>query len=225
MDRGTYRDLRLLSEISTDQHGSVTQRSLAKKQGLALGLTNLLIRRMVKKGYIKIVTLQRNRLRYLITPRGFAEKARLTYEYIDYSLYFYRQIRTWLTRTLTDIPLAAGRRVVLYGAGEVAEIASLILRQNGFEIVAAVESTANDGDGRANQAIERLIQLPSTAYDRVVVASLKDSRQLVDAICRLGISPEKVIAVPDEGTPEFHEAGASPVTLVPIGSSSESVES
>lgn len=220
MDLKTYRDLQLLTEISGDE--SVTQRSLAKRQGLALGLTNLLIRRLVKKGYIKIVNLQRNRLRYLITPRGLAEKARMTYEYIDYSLYFYRQIRTFLVRALSSISRTGGSRVVLYGTGEVAEIASLILRQNGFEIVAAVESAANDGAGRADRPIERLAKLPSPTYDRVVVASLKNGRQLVNTLCQVGIPREKVIAIPEEGTPEFHEVGVSPVALVPIGSSPES---
>lgn len=76
MNTDSYRELRVLTDVSSD--GFVTQRRLAKRYGLALGLTNLLIRRLVRKGYIKIVNLQRNRIRYLITPTGLMEKARLT---------------------------------------------------------------------------------------------------------------------------------------------------
>jgi len=121
MDPHAYRDLRLLTELSSQD--GVTQRSLARTQGMALGLTNLLIRRLAKKGYVKIISLQRNRLRYLITPRGLAEKARLTYEYLEYSLYFYRQIRTFLTQALSRIDPSGRNDVLLYGTGEVAEIA------------------------------------------------------------------------------------------------------
>ena len=91
-----------MTDISSGS--SVTQRHLAKKHGLALGLTNLLLRRLVKKGYVKIVNLQRNRLGYLLTPTGLTEKVRLTYEYIEYSLYFYRQIRAFLTHALAGGP-------------------------------------------------------------------------------------------------------------------------
>src|SRR3990167_2891120 len=102
MNADSYRELRVLTDVSSD--GFVTQRGLAKKYGLALGLTNLLIRRLIRKGHIKIVNLQRNRLQYLVTPQGLTEKARLTYAYIEYSLYFYRQIREFLTRALATIP-------------------------------------------------------------------------------------------------------------------------
>ena len=45
--------------------------------GAALGVVNIYIRRCVKKGLLKIGTY--------ITPQGFAEKARLTLDYLSYS--------------------------------------------------------------------------------------------------------------------------------------------
>ncbi|MGQ0695330.1 MAG: winged helix-turn-helix transcriptional regulator, partial [Nitrospiraceae bacterium] len=84
------RDLLLLNEV--ERNGSVTQRSLATKLGVALGLTNLYLKRLARKGYIKITTIPPHRIRYLLTPQGLAEKSRLTYQYMQYSLSHYRDM-------------------------------------------------------------------------------------------------------------------------------------
>ena len=62
MNIHAFRELQLLERISSG--GAVTQRGLAKTSGLALGLTNLLIKRLVTKGCVKVVNLDRKRLRY-----------------------------------------------------------------------------------------------------------------------------------------------------------------
>ena len=204
MDNDALRDLQLLTEFSSET--SITQRALAKKQGVALGLTNLLIRRLVRKGYIKIVNLQRNRIRYLVTPQGVMEKARLTYEYLEYSLYFYRQIREFLTRTLAAIPPAAGKKIVLCGTGEVAEIAFLLLQQNGFDIVAIVEPQAGSNASFLSRPVKSLAELLDLSFDWVVVTSLKDRGYMKQQLHRQGVPDAKVIAIRDEGTPTFDAA-------------------
>src|SRR5439155_254637 len=69
----------------------VTQRALAQRLGVALGLTNLYVKRLARKGCIKVREFPRKpatrkRLHYLLTPKGLAEKTRLTYEHMAYSL-------------------------------------------------------------------------------------------------------------------------------------------
>lgn len=212
MNRDSYRDFRLLTDLASG--ALVTQRHLAKRQGLALGLTNLLIRRLVRKGYVKIVNLQRNRIRYLVTPIGLMEKARLTYAYIEYSLYFYRQIREFLTRTFATIPPSAGKKIVLCGTGEVSEIAFLLLQQNGFDIVAVVESEMSDGTTFLGQPVRGLTELPALSFDRVIVTSLKDRDRMKQDLHQHGVPDAKIIAIPDEGTPTFH-AQAFPLLETP----------
>ena len=101
MDLQGQRDLLLLSEL--DRNGGATQRGLASKLGVALGLTNLYLKRLARKGYIKITTIPRNRIRYLLTPQGFAEKSRLTYQYMQYSLSYYRDMRGRLKDMLSSL--------------------------------------------------------------------------------------------------------------------------
>jgi len=110
----------------------VTQRSLATKLGIALGLTNIYLKRLARKGYIKCVSVQSNRISYLITPGGIAEKARLTYEFMNYSLHLYGEVRQHLREVLQECA-AADRRVAIYGRGEAAELAYLSLKECGLE--------------------------------------------------------------------------------------------
>src|SRR5438552_7846133 len=138
MDIEAHRDLKLLEAVA--QNSRVTQRSLATKLGIALGLTNIYLRRLVRKGYIKCVNVQSNRITYLITPRGIAEKARLTYEFMDYSLHLFGEVRQHLRGVLQECA-AAGRRVAICGRGEAAEIAYLSLREAGLEPVAIFDQS------------------------------------------------------------------------------------
>ena len=98
MESQELRDLQILTEI--EQAETLTQRSLSTKLGIALGLTKLCLKRLAKKGYIKVTTIPRNRVKYLLTPRGIAEKTRLTYEYMSFSLSLYRRARDSVQKSL-----------------------------------------------------------------------------------------------------------------------------
>src|SRR5579872_2867259 len=104
VDVESHRELKVLEAISENERTS--QRSLAAQLGIALGLTNLYLKRLVRKGYIKCVTIPSNRVLYLITPKGIAEKTRLTYEFMEYSLRVFRQGRDHLKAMLA--PLISG---------------------------------------------------------------------------------------------------------------------
>ena len=131
------RDLLLLSEVARD--GAITQRSLSTKLGVALGLTNLYLKRLARKGYIKITTIPSHRVRYLLTPQGLAEKSRLTYLYMQYSLSHYRDMRARLREVFEQAEHNRVKRVVIYGTGELAEMAYLSLREMHMVLVGFVD--------------------------------------------------------------------------------------
>ena len=137
MDLQGQRDLQLLNEV--EQDAGVTQRSLATKLGVALGLTNLYLKRLARKGYIKISTIPSHRIKYLLTPRGMAEKSRLTYAYMQYSLSYYREMRERLKHVFAGLSTAGAKRVAVYGTGELAELAYLTLREMDLTLVGFVD--------------------------------------------------------------------------------------
>lgn len=67
---------------SVEEKNTITQRELAKRTGLSLGSVNVLLKRLIHKGFVKIEHINAKTLRYVLTPKGLMEKARLTYKYI-----------------------------------------------------------------------------------------------------------------------------------------------
>ena len=103
----------------------ITQRSVAQELGIALGLANAYLKRCAKKGLIKVSQAPANRYAYYLTPQGFAEKSRLTAEYLSDSFRFFRSARNQCTEALLTASQRGWTRIALYGASELAEVASL----------------------------------------------------------------------------------------------------
>ena len=185
------RDLRLLDEVARD--GTVSQRSLAKSLGVALGLTNLYIKRLVRKGNIKITTIPRHRIQYLLTPRGMAEKSRLTYLYMQYSLSYYRDARNRLKHRLADLSRAGGKRVVIYGTGELAELAYLSLQEMNMTLVGFV-------DGKQQQIflsypVWPLDTLANWDFDALLIADSGEREKIQARILREGVPKAKIMTL------------------------------
>lgn len=194
MARDHERNLEILTAIGEGQH--LTQRALAERLGVALGLTNLYLKRLAQKGYIKVTDFPRKpstrkRLRYLLTPKGIAEKTRLTYEYMGRSLQLYRRTRDTLREALSHLPQNGMKRIALYGAGEAAELAYLTLKESGLEPLGIFDKTG----GRAflGQAVREYRELVSEEIDRIVLCTfdLPDA-QMADLVA-LGLPQEKFL--------------------------------
>ncbi|MBI3394533.1 MAG: winged helix-turn-helix transcriptional regulator [Spirochaetia bacterium] len=128
------KELLLIQHL--DEHQN--QRSLAKASGFSLGMTNLLLKRLVKKGYVKVTTLNGRTLRYILTPVGFAEKVRRSFEYLVVSI---RQLNDVKNR-IRNVILAEGgsdRRIWVMGQNELAGLTKDVLRDVGIEF----ESVSN----------------------------------------------------------------------------------
>jgi DNA-binding MarR family transcriptional regulator len=189
MDLQGQRDLLLLSEL--DRDGGATQRTLATKLGVALGLTNLYLKRLVRKGCIKITTIPRNRIRYLLTPQGLAEKSRLTYQYMEYSLSYYRDMRGRLKDMLLPFKGTNGQRVVIYGTNELAELAYLSLREMNIECVGFI-----DGNSRGSflsHPVSSPDGIDGWQFDRVLITDLDHAAACEEQLVQFGVPREKVM--------------------------------
>ena len=211
MDIESHRDLKLLEAVSQDSR--VTQRSLATKLGIALGLTNIYLKRLVHKGYIKCVNVQSNRITYLITPRGIAEKARLTYEFMDYSLHLYAEVRRHLRKMLRECA-AANRRVAIYGRGEAAELAYLSLKECGLEPVAIFDVEA--GHEFLGMPVRPLHDHLLISYDLMIVATLESSGQQWSSLIRDGVPADKLFTLR-----QMPSNGRKPASAAPAGVAGE----
>ena len=74
-----------------------TQRELAKELGFSLGKFNYCIKALQQKGFIKIKNFKRNPKKfnylYVLTPRGIAEKTKLTLNFMKRKIREYDELK------------------------------------------------------------------------------------------------------------------------------------
>ncbi len=169
----------------------MTQRSLSTKLGVALGLTNLYLKRLARKGHIKITTIHRNRIQYLLTPQGLAEKSRLTYLYMQYSLSYYRDMRERMKEMMSSFGGSHGQRVVIYGTTELAELAYLSLREMNIDCVGFID--ANPRESFLSCPVSTPEQVTRWQFDRVLIADLEHAAVCEEQLARAGVPREKVL--------------------------------
>ena len=192
MDPIDLRTLKILEKVDNDRTPS--QRDLARDLNISLGLVNSFIKRLAKKGYFEIGHLPKNRVRYILTPRGVAEKSRLNYEYIQNSVKIYKDARQKLRELYTEMETQGVRCIVFYGAGDLAEIAYLSLQQSCIELVAVVD------DGRVGQNFMQFTvihpdRIGTLWFDKILIATLNSTVSITKKLANMGISTSCVVEI------------------------------
>src|SRR3974390_141139 len=100
---------------AVEQERAHSQRHLASELGIALGLVNAYLKRCMKKGLVKVREAPARRYAYYLTPQGFAEKSRLTVEYLSHSFGFYRQAKTDCSGLFRGAEASGGKNVLVGG--------------------------------------------------------------------------------------------------------------
>ena len=134
-------DARILLDLlnSVERDGGQSQRRLASELGIALGLVNAYLRRSVKKGLLKATAAPARRYVYYLTPQGFAEKSRLTVEYLSVSFSFFRRARAECGIVFSAAAERGFRRVALAGISDLAEIAMICALDTGVKVTVVVD--------------------------------------------------------------------------------------
>jgi DNA-binding MarR family transcriptional regulator len=145
LDAG-HEDERIVLDLltSVEQDGKRSQRRIAAELGIALGLVNAYLKRCVKKGLVKVHDAPARRYAYYLTPHGFAEKSRLTVQYLTDSFSFFRSAKADCARVLETAQARGFYRLALAGKSELAEIAILCAVEAGVTIVAIVEGRGDE---------------------------------------------------------------------------------
>jgi len=173
---------------AVEQDPALTQRSIARELGIALGLANAYLRRCVHKGYIKVGQVPRRRYAYYLTPQGFAEKSRLTASYLSHSFSFFRRAREQFAVIFAAAAADQQTRVLLLGAGDLADIARLVVPEHGVEIVGVCPEVADEAE--LTTALSSFGRV-----DAVIVTALERSQEIFD-IAR-AVLPSGRVYAPD----------------------------
>ena len=192
MDNQDIHTLRLMGEIERDDNPS--QRELSRRLNISLGLVNTFLKRLVNKGYFKVKTMPKNRLKYFLTPEGLTRKSRLTVEYLHYSTRFYKEIKQLLIEKFKEMGKNRIKTILFFGAGEVAELSYLYLQLTNIDLVGIVDERKNGNDFFEFEA-EGLDRLDREDWDAILVTRLDDTARDIEYLIEKGVDPAKIVTL------------------------------
>ena len=168
------RDLHLLEEL--EKNPAVSQRELSHRFGIALGVTNACLKRMARKGWIRVRDLNRRKIEYCLTPKGFEEKARLTFRLISSTVQHYASLKKMIGERFLEMERNGLNRVVFYGLSDEMEVAFVTLQGVNLRLVGIVED-----DGKFKPQIlfgfevEPVSRVKELKPDCVLITSLTEN--------------------------------------------------
>lgn len=184
-----HKTLQILNELS--DNGSMTQRDISSRLGIALGLVNSYIKNLIRKGYITVKSIPPRRYAYYITPKGFSEKTRLTYHLLQDYTKIYRDARANLKKLFSELQASGVKRIVFAGADEVAEIAYLTLQETEIELSGVVDEE-KAGKKFFGREIVPITDIGSISHDSIVITSYVKRDRIYKELLRNNIDKKDI---------------------------------
>jgi DNA-binding MarR family transcriptional regulator len=179
---------------SVERGGEQSQRRLASELGVALGLVNAYLKRCITKGLVKVGGAPARRYAYYLTPHGFAEKSRLTVEYLSYSFTLFRQAKKDYAAVLDTARARGFSRLAVLGVSDLAEIAAICALDGGITIVAVVDPRS-DLSRFVGVPVVKSLDAVAADCDGALVADITTARETIAAAAAL-LGADRVL-VPD----------------------------
>jgi DNA-binding MarR family transcriptional regulator len=192
MEKEDIHILRLMGEIERD--GSPSQRELSRRLNISLGLVNTFIKRLVNKGYFKVKTMPRKRVKYLLTPEGLARKSKLTVDYLRYSVNFYKEIKKLILAKYGVMEKNRVKSILFFGAGEVADLAYLYLQLTGIRLAGIIDDK-QDGNDFFELRVDDLQRLDKPDWDVILLTRLTDTEVDIKRLMEKGVSPDRIVTL------------------------------
>lgn len=167
------RELTLLQEL--EKNPIISQRELSHKFGIALGVTNACLKRMVRRGWIRIMSLNKRKIAYSLTPKGLTEKTKLTLHLISWTVQHYSTLKEIIENILLEMQRHGIKRIVFYGVSDEMEIAYISLQGVDLELVGIIDDDIH-ADKRKKEIfgfeLKDISQIDSIKPDAVLITSL-----------------------------------------------------
>jgi len=187
------RELEILEKI--ENNGHLTQRELSKEVGIALGLINHLLKKMVKKGWVKIKNVDARRIKYLITPEGAREKSSLLYKRVESTIHFYLEAKRVIKEKVMHLKIEGVENVSIYGINHISEVLYIVLRELGLRLESVVDENmvGKEWFGYKVIGIDEFVKLESNS--NILILASFDEKE-IDSFCK-ELEGVKVVALRD----------------------------
>jgi len=188
-----YKEFMILDLIEKD--AKITQRAISDALGIAVSMVNSYLDEYEDEGYIKRKYKSTKTVEYLITKEGKERRKLLNIWYLKSSHEVYLSAKDNIIKFLNQIIDKGFKKILLYGAGEVAEIMLQVIYSDHSIplIVVAVIDDNEDKIGKkiVNTSIVSLSQIHEYAHDGILVSSYKHHKAINTNLERINYPKKK----------------------------------
>jgi len=142
---------RVKAASSTEER--LTQRELARASGLSLGMTNILVRRLVERGWLALRRHSAKSISYFLTPEGISEVARRSGGYFERAARIVSAKSERIEAFVVKAKLAGARSLVLVGSSAADFIIERLCDTHGLVFVKSADAERWLGTPRPDMAI------------------------------------------------------------------------
>ncbi len=190
-----YKEFMILDLI--EKNKNITQREMSIAIGSAVSMVNNFLDEYEQKGYIKRKYLSTKTVEYFVTKNGKERRKLLNIWYFKSSQIVYQSAKDNIISFLNQIIERGFKKILLYGAGEVAEIMLQVIQSDEripLEIVAVVDDDHSKLDEViVNKKIISNNQIPDYQHDGILISSYTHHKSIYEKLLKKQYNVNKII--------------------------------
>jgi len=190
-----YKEFMILDLIEKDAH--ITQRQMASSIGVAVSLINSYLDEYEQKGYIKRKYLSTKTVEYFVSKKGLERRKLLNIWYLKSSHEVYLSAKDNIIKFIYQIIDKGFEKILLYGAGEVAEIILYVINDDNqipLEVLAVIDDDINRHDKSiVNLPIISIDEIYRYKHDGILVSSYKNHETINKNLEHFNYLKEQII--------------------------------
>lgn len=179
VERNDYLELEILKEVELSPQQN--NRALAAKLGCNVRLTHSLLKKLINHGYLEVKKLNSRNWHYFLTSEGFAEKARKTYKFFEFSMNFYQDARESSSNICKALAEDGRRNIAFIGSGNLAEIVFISLKEWKLNLIEVYDEQTGKKQFMGIP-IQHYKFVPQTEADAVMLCRYKHNGLNVDEL-------------------------------------------
>jgi DNA-binding MarR family transcriptional regulator len=190
-----YKEFLILDLI--EKNANITQREISNTIGVVVSMINLYLDRYEKLGLIKRKKHSTKTVDYFVTKKGMERRKLLNIWYLKSSNEIYLSAKENIINFLSKIIEKGFRRILLYGAGEVAEIMLKVINDSNeipLHVVAVIDDDRiKQNNIFFNKPVISMERIKSIEHDGILVSSFKNHDAINNKLDSVNYNKNKII--------------------------------
>ncbi len=191
-----YKEYKILELIFFSNE--ITQRKISDKVGIAVSMVNNYLDKLENEGFIKRKYKTSKNVKYVVTKKGIERKNHLHINYLSATQKLYEDAKNDVELFLEKINKKGFYTILLYGAGEVAEILLNTIIKKKVSRVNVIAVIDDDFDKIGKELVYTPIidkkDLNHYPHDGILISSFAHHKAILNELNRLKYPKEKILA-------------------------------